>query len=302
MKGDKNMLYYVKRFDTLQKIANRFNVSEQSIIKANVICDPNYLTPNTPLIIPDSNIDLPKSQGQPPYYIVQFRDTFLCLSKEFNTTVNNLVYMNRLNPNMIPTGYEILIGNYLQSPDELSKLWSDTGNYKCDELSEDQVHNIYYNSSFVWQALGNQSIPYLIELLNNPCDIVKYYTIVSLGRIGSSNNKVISNLTKLIDYENELVSNAARWALLRISLVRDHSKRMHVTTTESRIYDSPDLNSSSFSVPAGSPIMSLNWSIPSPTNEKNIFGETQLYDRVRFFTTGQDGYLPRVGFNEINAI
>ncbi|WP_099188892.1 LysM peptidoglycan-binding domain-containing protein [Tepidibacter mesophilus] len=296
------MLYYVRRFDTLQRISNRFNVPSEAIIKANVICDPNYITVNTPLIIPEPNISLPKSQGQPPYYIVQFRDTFLCLSKEFKTTVNNLIYMNRLNPNMIPTGYEILIGDYLQNPDELSKLWEDTGNSKCDELSPDQVYNIYYNGSFTWEALGRQSIPYLMRLINNPCDIVKYYSIVSLGRIGSNNNKVIGELTKFIDYENELISNAARWTLLRISLVRDHSKRMHVTTVENRIYDSPDLNSNSFTVPAGSQVMSLNWSIPSPTNEKNIFGETLLYDRVRFFTTGQDGYLPRLGFNEINVI
>lgn len=296
------MLYYVRRGDTLQRIANRFNVSQQSIIKANVICDPAYITVNTPLIIPQEGVKLPKSQGQSPYYIVQFRDTFLCLSKEFNTTVNNLIYMNKLNPNTIPTGYEILIGDYLQSPDELSKLWEETGNDKCDELSPDQVYNIYYKGSFSWEALGRQSIPYLMKLINNSCDIVRYYSIVSLGRIGSNNNRVIGELTKFIDYENELISNAARWALLRISLVRDHSKRMHVTTAENRIYDAPDLNSNSFTVPAGSQIMSLNWSIPSPTNEKNIFGETLLYDRVRFFTTGQDGYLPRLGFNEINAI
>ena len=296
------MLYYVRRGDTLQRIANRFDVSQQSIIKANVICDPNYITVNTPLIIPEEGVELPKSQGQSPYYIIQFRDTFLCLSKEFNTSVNNLIYMNRLNPNMIPTGYEILIGDYLQSPDELSKLWEDTGNYKCDKLSEDQVHNIFYDGSFVWQALGKQSIPYLIELLDNPCDIVKYYSIVSLGRIGSNNKTVIDELIKLIDYENELVANAASWALLRIDLANKYSTRMHVTTAENRIYDAPDLNSNSFTVPAGSQIMSLNWSIPSPTNEKNVFGETLLYDRVRFFTTGQDGYLPRLGFNEINAI
>jgi len=296
------MLYYVRRGDTLQRIANRFNVSQQSIIKANVICDPDYITVNTPLIIPEVGVELPKSQGQSPYYIVQFRDTFLCLSKEFNTTVNNLIYMNKLNPNIIPTGYEILIGDYLQSPDELSKLWEETGNYKCDELSEDQVHNIFYDGSFVWQALGKQSIPYLMELINNPCDIVKYYSIVSLGRIGSNKKNVINQLTNLIDYENELVSNAAQWALLRIDLANKYSTRMHVTTAENRIYDAPDLNSNSFTVPAGSQIMSLNWSIPSPTNEKNIFGETLLYDRVRFFTTGQDGYLPRLGFNEINAI
>jgi len=296
------MLYYVKRGDTLQRISNRFNVSQQSIIKANVICDPAYITVNTPLIIPEVSVELPKSQGQPPYYIVQFKDTFLCLSKEFNTTVNNLIHMNKLNPNMIPTGYEILIGDYLQSPDELNKLWEETGNNKCDELSSDQVYSIYYNGSFTWQALGKQSIPYLIELLNNPCDIVKYYSIVSLGRIGSNNKKVIDELIKLIPYENELVSNAAKWSLLRIDLVNKYSKRMHVTTAENRIYDTPDLKSNSFTVPTGSQIMSLNWSIPSPTDEKNIFGETLLYDRVRFFTTGQDGYLPRLGFNEINAI
>lgn len=296
------MLYYVRRGDTLQRIANRFDVSQQSIIKANVICDPNYITVNTPLIIPEEGVELPKSQGQSPYYIIQFRDTFLCLSKEFNTSVNNLIYMNRLNPNMIPTGYEILIGDYLKNPDELGKLWEDTGNYKCDELSEDQVHNIFYDGSFAWQALGKQSIPYLIELLDNPCDIVKYYSIVSLGRIGSNNKTVIDELIKLIDYENELVSNAASWALLRIDLANKYSTRMHVTTAENRIYDSPDLNSNSFTVPAGSQIMSLNWSIPSPKDEKNVFGETLLYDRVRFFTTGQDGYIPRLGFNEIDVI
>ncbi|SHJ68017.1 LysM peptidoglycan-binding domain-containing protein [Tepidibacter formicigenes] len=296
------MLYYVKRGDTLQKIAIQFNTTPKAIMEANVICNPNFISAGEPLIIPNPNIKLPKSQGQPPYYIVKFGDTYLCLSKEFNIPVKSLIYMNKFNPTSIPTGSEILVGDYMGSPIDLKEQWETIGNTKCDKLTEDEIYNVYYNGSFIWQTLGNQSIPYLLDLLKHNCDIVRFYSIVSLGRIAPNNLNVINTLINMTSDKSELVSTAAQLALDRITLVEQYGKRMHITVVENRIYDEPNLKANSFLVPIGNTVMSLNWAIPSITGEKNMTGDVILYDRVRFFSTGQDGYMPRLGFNEINVI
>ncbi|SHH02050.1 LysM peptidoglycan-binding domain-containing protein [Tepidibacter thalassicus] len=296
------MLYHVKRGDTLQKIAAKFNTTPQAIMEANVICNPNFISANTPLIIPEPNIKLPKSQGQVPYYIMQYGDTYSCLSKQFNISINSLIYMNKFNPNFIPTGSEILVGEYLSNPLELKEKWETMGNTKCNKLSEEEVYDIYYNGSFIWQALGNQSIPYLLNLLENTCDIVRFYSIVSLGRIARNSQNVINALTNMTNDKSELISNTAEFALNRIYLVNKYSKRIHITLTENRIYDNPNLKSNFFPIPTGSQVMSLNWAIPSPTGEVNMAGDVILYDRVRFFAINRDGYIPRLGLNQINVI
>ncbi len=297
-----HMLYYVKRGDTLNSIAKAFNISIEDIQKANVICNPNFITIGEPLIIPEKNMNLPKSQGEGPYYITQYGDTYWCLSKEFNIPIKSLVYMNKLNPNFIPTGYELLIGNYLGNPEKLKAKWNTTGKTACDTLTQEQVHDIYYNGSFIWQALGYLSISYLLELLKNPCDIVRFYSIVSLGRIAPNSNRVIAALNAMINDPSELVSNAANLALRRIELVQKYNKRMHVTIVENRFFDEPNLKSKPIILPIGSDVMSLNWAIPSPTGEKDIFGNILLYDRVLLLNTGQNGYIPRLGLSEINVI
>lgn len=296
------MLYYIKPGDTLQRISNKFNTTPQAIMSANVICNPNYLTAGEPIIIPDSNINLPKSQGQGPYYITKFGDTFLCLSKQFNIPIENLIYMNKVNPNSIPTGYELLIESYMANPAELKEEWDSIGKKECDKLSEEKVHDIFYKGSFIWQALGMQSIPYLLQLFKNPCDIVRFYSIVSMGRIAPNNTTVNNALIAMEDDKSELVSTSAKLVLDRIELVQRYNKRMHITIVENRLYDSPNLKSDSLDLPIGSEVMSLSWAIPSPTGEKSATGAILIYDVVRMFSTGQDGFLPRLGLNEINVI
>jgi len=295
-------LYYIKSGDTLQKIANKFNTTPDAIMKANVICNPNYLSAGEPIIIPDPNIPLPKSQGQGPYYITKYGDTLLCLSKQFNISIESLIYMNRVNPNSLPTGYELLVDSYMANPNELKETWNNIGKEQCDTLSEEKVHDVFYEGSFIWQALGKQSIPYLLELITNPCDIVRFYSIISIGRIAPNNTKVNNTLIALENDKSELVSIAASSALDRIELVQRYNPRMHVTIVENRFYDSPNLKAQSLPLPIGSQVMSLGWAIPSPTGEKSVTGDILLYDIIRMFSTGQDGFVPRLGLNEINVI
>lgn len=296
------MLYYIKRGDTLQRIASSFNTTPQSIMQANVICNPNYLSAGEPIIIPNPAITLPKSQGQGPYYITKYGDTFWCLSRQFNIPIQTLIYTNRVNPNLLPIGYELLIEPYLANPYELKERWDSIGKTKCHSLSEEDVDNIFYNGSFIWQALGNKSIPFLLELLKNPCDIVRFYSIVSIGRIAPNSDRVTNALNSMENDKSALVSTAASLALNRIELVQRWNPRIHVTIVENRFYSSPNLKSQSFPLPIGSEVMSLSWAIPSPTGEKSLTGDVLLYDVVRILNTGQDGFIPRLGLNEINVI
>ncbi|KXZ40304.1 LysM domain-containing protein [Alkalithermobacter thermoalcaliphilus JW-YL-7 = DSM 7308] len=295
------MLYYVQRGDTLSKIATKFNTSTEKIKEANVICNPNFLYQGQVLIIPKEDIILPKSQGQGPYYVVQPGDTLSCLSKEFNLPITTIAFVNRLaNPNIIFAGSELLMGDYIMNPNNLKKLWEDTA-LSCDEITEEDIHNIYYKGSFIWESLGYSAIPYLLNLIQNPCKTVILYSMISLGRIAPSNSNVINVLLELAQSTDETISTLSRIVLRRIELARSN-RRIHIILNNTRAYTEPSLESSSFILPESSEIMSLNWAIPSPTGEKNEAGEVLLYDRIFIFNTGTEEFIPRNKFNEINMI
>ncbi|OPJ56389.1 LysM peptidoglycan-binding domain-containing protein [Alkalithermobacter paradoxus] len=297
------MLYYVKSGDTLPKISMKFNTSMESIKNANVICNPFLLYPGQVLIIPENGMNLPKSQGQGPYYIVQPGDSLWCLSREFNMPIRTIAYINRLaNPGILFAGSELLMGPFMANPNELKELWEATGNMYCNELSEEEIHDIYYHGTFTWEALGYRAIPYLMELIKHPCDIVTFYSIVSLGRIVPTNPNIITMLQDLSNDPNEAIANVAQTALKRIDYAYKFNKRVHVTLQETRAYNQPSLDSESILLPASSEVMSLNWAIPSPTGEKNEAGDILLYDRVYIFNTGTEEFIPRTKLNEINMI
>lgn len=294
------MLYFVRPRDTLESIAARFNVTINDILRVNPICNPNLIFVNQLLLIPTNGVA--ERVGGPPYYIIKPGDTLWCLYRLFNIPVNVLVEINNVvNPNLIYPGTELLIGDYRVNPQELQETWRNTGGVDCDELNPMQVHGIYYIGSFQWEALGRRGIPYLLDLLNHPCDTVRAYTAISLGRIGLNGN-VVNALSNLLNDPQEYIRNTARVAIKRINLLTRWSRRVHVTISINRLYSEPNLESSSITLPEGTEVISLVWAIPSPTNEEGPRGGFQVYDYVQVINTGQKGYLPRVGFNEIRLI
>lgn len=84
-------IYIVKEGDTLEKIANLYNVSASDIIKANSLTIPFTLTSGQALSIPlgIGNIF--------DYYNVAKGDTLYSIAAANNTTVNMLAAINGLN-------------------------------------------------------------------------------------------------------------------------------------------------------------------------------------------------------------
>lgn len=296
------MLYFVKKGDTLYKIARRFKVGVQDILDANAICNPGLILQAEPLIIPKRNLELPKAGGL-PYYIVMPEDNLYCIATQFNTTMDALAEGNDIkNPSLIDPGKELLITYEKPNPEELFNSWKATGDKYCGEMSPLQLHGIYYAGSFVWEGLGSEGIPYLNQLLNHPCAEVRFYAVLSMGRI-AEDERIILGLNDMLKDPDENVRNIAALAFKRMILVKEEGKRIHVVLGDSnRLLLNPIYTSPSINVTEGTTIKVLKWRIPSPTGEEGPKGDIQIYDYVQLMSTGQIGFLPRIAYNEIAMI
>ncbi|MEW6172403.1 MAG: LysM peptidoglycan-binding domain-containing protein [Bacillota bacterium] len=293
------MLYFVQPGDTLYLIAGRFGTTIEAILGANVICNPDIIFPGEVLIIPEPGLDLPKAGGG-PYYVVRPGDTLWCLAREFGTTVEVLAQINRIpDPNYILAGSELLLGPEIPDPAQLKETWERTAEQYCDTFNSLQIHGIYYIGSFQWEALGRKAIPYLLQLLRNPCDIVRAYTVISFGRLGL-NRQVRTALGGVSG--DPAVADLVPLALRRIDLVAQGSKRVHLIMRDTTLLDWPQIGSSGTPLPAGTEVIALRWHIPSPTGEEGPRGGIQLYDYVQAVSTEQTGFLARAGFDEILLI
>ncbi|MDT3700411.1 MAG: LysM peptidoglycan-binding domain-containing protein [Thermincola sp.] len=292
-------LYYVQPGDTLYEIATRFGVTVEDLLKANVICNPNLIFIDQPLIIPTPGLELPKAGGG-PYYVVLPGDTLYCLAGQFNTTIQVLAAINQMfNPNILFSGVELLIGPEIPDANELRTAWVNAGR-QCDTLNSLQIHNIFYIGSFQWTALGRTAVPCLLDLLKNTCETVRLYAVISLGRL-ALNRTVRTALRKSLNDTNT-VAAMAELALRRIDLAARGQKRVHLTTAETYLAVEPFLNSTAALLPQGTEVIVTRWNIPSPTGEEMPPGGLAEWDQVQVVSTGQTGFLLRVGYGEIEMI
>lgn len=104
-----SVTYKVKKGDTLSSIAKRYGVSVQELVNVNNIKNPNLiyvgqiLTIPTPLNINDLNHTL---------YTVQRGHSLYQIAKKYNTTIAQIVRLNRIsNPNLIYAGQILRINN-----------------------------------------------------------------------------------------------------------------------------------------------------------------------------------------------
>lgn len=292
-------LYYVQPGDTLTEIAQRFGGSVQDILAANVICNPNWIFVDQVLVIPGSGLNLPKAGGG-PYYVVLPGDTLYCLARQFNTTVRVLAAINHiLNPNIIFAGSELLIGPDIPDPEQLRISWENAAQ-QCKSLNSLQVHNIYYLGSFQWAALGRSAVTYLLEFLKNPCDIVRYFAVMSLGRIAK--NKQARRALNAMFNDTPAIAGLAGLALRRIDLTARGRKQVHLTTANTYLAAEPFLDADAVEIPMGTEVIVRRWHIPSPTGEEMPPGGLAIWDQVQVIATGQVGYLLRVGYQEIELI
>ncbi|HZG88168.1 LysM peptidoglycan-binding domain-containing protein [Paenibacillus sp.] len=295
------MLYVVRRGDHLSGIAARFGTTVSTILEANIICNPNLIFVGQPLLIPDPGIEYPRAGGFPSY-VIQYGDTLSCLAPKFGQTVSSLAAANRIaDPNLIYVGNEIIVGFPQPNPAELLRSWETTAEESACQLSSLQEHGIYYIGSFQWETLGETAVPYLVRLLRNSCRTVRYYAVMSLGRIGAG-FAARAALEAAANDPDADVARLARLGLRRLSAVQRFSKRLHVSIADQTLYAEPNLQSSAVPLPEGAHVISLRWNIPSATNEEGPRGGLQIYDQVQVSATGQVGYLPRAGFNDILLI
>lgn len=97
-------IYTVKKGNTLSQIAINYNTTVEKIVSLNNITNPN-------LIYIGQNIKIPivRYSGNTTYTI-KCGDTLYSISRRYNTTVANLVRINRIkNPNLIYAGNVIKI-------------------------------------------------------------------------------------------------------------------------------------------------------------------------------------------------
>lgn len=297
------ILYYVEYGDTLSIIANKFQTTVQKILEANVICNPNLIFIGQPLIIPQEDEDIIYKAGGRPYYVILNGDSLWCLARQFNTSIETLKNANNIDEaDIIYPGDELLIAPDIPDPEQLYENWKSTGDMYCNMMNPLMVHGTYYIGSFMWEAVGDDAIPYLIKLLSHPCEVVRYYAVMSLGRLARNNQVQQILINVLLKDLSPSVSDIASIALRRIELVKKYGRRIHVMTTANWVYGEPNLNTQIFVVPRNETIRVLRWSIPSPTGEEGPRGDLQLYDQIQVLRTGQIGFIPRVGYNEITML
>ena len=99
-----NEIYIVKRGDTLTSIAQKFGVSINSIISVNNISNPNLIFVGQRLKIPRNSIEITNDTSH-LLYRVRRGDTLYAISRRYNTSIANIVRLNRIaNPNLIFPG------------------------------------------------------------------------------------------------------------------------------------------------------------------------------------------------------
>ena len=109
----------VQSKETFFSIAKQYNVSVESLEKANPTIDKSALSVGTVLMIPSTSDVVAKPTEtttgvKPVYHIVQPKETKFGIAKQYNTTVENL---EKLNPEIIsglPEGYKLIILQQIQ--------------------------------------------------------------------------------------------------------------------------------------------------------------------------------------------
>ena len=97
--------YYVKKGDTLSQIALNYKTTVNKIVSLNNINNPNLIFIGQKLIIPKISYS-----GNYKLYTIKRGDTLYSISRRYNTTIANLVRINRIqNPNIIYAGRTIKI-------------------------------------------------------------------------------------------------------------------------------------------------------------------------------------------------
>ena len=96
------IVYIVKKGDTLSKIALNYDTTVNNIASENAILNPNLIYPGQRLIIKTQSMGT--ELGHICYRVMR-GDTLYSIARRYNTTIANIVMLNRIqNPNLIYPG------------------------------------------------------------------------------------------------------------------------------------------------------------------------------------------------------
>ena len=102
------MYYTVRSGDTLSEIANKYNVTVQSIALENGISNPNIIYVGQVLRIETVRYNVHATGNI--IYLIRQGDTLSGIAQRYGTTVNELVRLNDIqNPNLIYVGEKLRI-------------------------------------------------------------------------------------------------------------------------------------------------------------------------------------------------
>lgn len=149
------MTYIVQVGDTIQSIADRFNVNVNDLIKENDLKNIYYLVPGLELIIPTTSKD-----SAFEYYTVQKGDNLYQIGKKYNLSAELLANINGLELNeYIFPDQKLLVpkeGVFVYITKE-----GDTLNLVSDELGIPRESILLYNDNIY--LLPEQLIAYRIR-------------------------------------------------------------------------------------------------------------------------------------------
>lgn len=149
------MTYIVEIGDTIQSIADKFNVNVSDLIRENDLQNIYYLVPGLELIIPTTSED-----SAFEYYTVQKGDNLYQIGKRYNITAEMLASMNGLELNEY-----IFPEQKLLVPKEGVLVYltkeGDTLNLVSDELGVPRENILLYNDNIY--LLPDQLIAYRIK-------------------------------------------------------------------------------------------------------------------------------------------
>ena len=99
------IVYVVKRGDTLSRIALNYGTTVSQIVRENNISNPNLIYPGQRLVVKTQGMET--ELGHSCYKVVR-GDTLYSIARRYNTTIANIVMLNRIqNPNLIYPGQRL---------------------------------------------------------------------------------------------------------------------------------------------------------------------------------------------------
>ena len=107
--NDNNNYYIVKSGDSLYSISKNFNTTVDEIKRINNLTS-NILSIEQKLLIPNQANNINTN-----YYIVKSGDSLYSISKNFNTTVDEIKRINNLTSNILSIGQKLLISNQVNN-------------------------------------------------------------------------------------------------------------------------------------------------------------------------------------------